>query len=104
VLARRARGASDGRLVLDAVSGLVVGALAVAYRPPAWPAVLSAAICILAFGVWGIGDRALREAEPRSRGAQVLRALCLAMAALGALGFVALAATTMALALGTWIS
>jgi hypothetical protein len=104
VLIRRARGASDGRLVLDAMSGLVVGTLAIAFRPPAWPVVLSAAICILAFGVWGIGDRALREAETGSPGARALRALCISMAALGALGLVALAATTMAFALGTWIS
>jgi hypothetical protein len=104
VLVRRARQASDGRLVLDAVSGLVVGALALAFRPPAWPVVLSAAVSILAFGTWGISDRALREAEAGSRGAHALRALCVATAALGALGVVALAATTMAFMLGTWIS
>ena len=104
VLVRRARQASDGRLVLDAASGLVVGALALTFRPPAWPVVLSAAVSILAFGMWGISDRALRETEAGSRGAYALRALCVATAALGALGVVALAATTMAFMLGTWIS
>ncbi len=104
VLVRRARQASDGRLVLDAASGLVVGALAIAFRPPAWPVVLSAAVSILAFGSWGISDRTLRDMEAGSRGAQALRALCVALAALGALGVVALAATTMAFALGTWVS
>ncbi len=104
VLARRARQASDGRLVLDAASGLIVGALALAFRPPAWPVVLSAAACILAFGAWGISDRALRETEAGSRPSRALQALCVAMATLGALGFVALAATTMFFMLGTWIS
>lgn len=104
VLAGRARQASDGRLVLDAASGLVVGALAIAFRPPAWPVVLSAAVSILAFGTWGISDRALRDTDAGSRGAQVLRLLCIAMATLGALGAVMLAATTMAFMLGTWIS
>src|SRR5688572_23537105 len=49
VLAGRARQASDGRLVLDTASGLVVGALALAFRPPAWPVILSAAVSLLAF-------------------------------------------------------
>ena len=104
VLAARARQASDGRLVLDTASGLVVGALALAFRPPAWPVVLSAAVSILAFGAWGISDRALRDTEADSRGAQVLRMLCIVMATLGALGALALTATTMAFMLGTWIS
>src|SRR5688572_7052258 len=104
VLARRARQASDGRLVLDAASGLIVGALALAFRPPAWPVVLSAAVSILAFGAWGISDRALRETEPGSHRARALQALCVAMATLGAIGLVALAAATMFFMLGTWIS
>jgi hypothetical protein len=104
VLVRRARQASDGRLVLDAASGLLVGALALAFRPPAWPVLLSAAVSLLAFGAWGISDRALRETEEGSGGAHALRALCVAMAIVGALGVVALAATTMAFMLGTWIS
>jgi hypothetical protein len=104
LLVRRARQASDGRLVLDTASGLVVGSLALAFRPPAWPVVLSAAVSILAFGGWGISDRALRESAAGSRRARTLRAVCIAMATLGALGFLALAGTVMALMLGTWIS
>ena len=103
VLVRRARQASDGRLVIDAAGGLVVAALALAFRPPAWWVLLSAAVSLLAFGAWGISDRAARESgSPRS--IRALKAFRAAAAALGVLGAVALGATTMALMLGTWIS
>lgn len=104
VLVRRARQASDGRLVLDAAGGLIAGALAVAFRPPAWPVLLSVGVCLLAFGVWGISDRALHETETMSPGIHALRALRVAAAGLGVLGAVALVATVMALMLGRWIS
>ena len=104
LLARRARGASDGRLALDAAGGLIAGALVLMLRPPAWPLLLSAAVCFLAFGVWGITDRAVREGTVGPRGSRALRALRAAAVALGVLGGVALGATAMALILGTWIS
>lgn len=103
VLVRRARGASDGRLVLDAAGGLIVGTVVLVLRPPAWPAMLSAAVCFLAFGVWGICDRSVREDDAGKR-APALRALRTAAAGVGVLGGLALGATTMALMLGTWIS
>lgn len=103
VLVRRARSASDGRLVLDAAGGLIVAAVVLVLRPPAWPAIVSAAVCFLAFGVWGICDRTVREDEAGTR-APALRALRTAAAGVGILGALALAATTMALMLGTWIS
>lgn len=104
LLARRARGASDGRLALDAAFGLIAGALVLVLRPPAWPVLVSAAACFVAFGVWGISDRAVRESAVGTRGLPALRALRAGAVALGVAGALALAATAMALMLGTWIS
>ena len=104
LLARRARRASDGRLALDVAGGLIAGALVLVMRPPAWPVMLSAAACLLAFGVWGISDRAVRESAVATRRVQVLRALRAGAVALGIFGALGLAATVMALMLGTWIS
>jgi hypothetical protein len=104
LLARRARRASDGRLTLDAAGGLIAAALLLELRPPAWPPMVSAALCFLAFGVWGISDRALRESEhggTSRRAWQTLRAVAVA---LGIASSVALVATAMAIMLGTWIS
>ena len=104
MLASRARHASDGRLVLDAAGGLVVGALLVAFRPPAWPVFVSTALVFLAFGVWGISDRALRDGHVGPRTSRALRALRVMAAGLGVAGALAFVATGMALMLGTWIS
>jgi hypothetical protein len=104
LLAQRARHASDGRLVLDAAGGLIVGALALATRPPGWPILASAAASFLAFGVWGISDRMLDDVGVGSHAARALRALRAAAAAFGVASALALMLTAMALMLGTWIS
>jgi hypothetical protein len=104
LLAARARTASDARLALDTAVGLIAGTLAVALRPPAWSVLASAALCLVAFGLWGIIDRSVREHEAETRALRVLRFLRAAAAALGVLGALALVATGMALMLGTWIS
>jgi len=104
MLASRARHASDGRLVLDAAGGLVVGALLVAFRPPAWPVFLSAALVFLAFGVWGISDRALGDGQVGPRASRALRALRVLAAGVGVASTLAFIATGMAVMLGTWIS
>jgi hypothetical protein len=104
LLARRARRASDGRLTLDAAGGLIAAALLLELRPPAWPLLVSAAVCFLAFGVWGISDRALRESDHRAARRRALQTLRAAAVALGVAGAVALVVTTMALMIGTWIS
>lgn len=101
LLAARARTASDGRLALDTAVGLVAGTLAIALRPPAWSVLASAALCLVAFGLWGIIDRSVREHDAPTR---VLRGCRAAAAALGVVGAFALVATGMALMLGTWIS
>jgi hypothetical protein len=104
LLAERARTASDGRLALDAGVGLIAGSLAIALRPPAWALLASAAICLVAFGAWGIADRAASDRQPGSRGLQLLRGVRATAVALGIAGAVGLLATGMALMLGTWIS
>ncbi len=104
LLAERARTASDGRLALDTAVGLIAVTVAVTLRPPAWPVLASAALCLVAFGLWGIIDRSVGERGADTRALQLLRASRAAAAALGALGALALVATGMGLMLGTWIS
>lgn len=104
LLAARARTASDGRLALDTAVGLIAGALAVALRPPAWAVLSSAARCLVAFGVWGILDRSVREHDGETRTLRLLRACRAAATALGVVAALALVATGMAMMLGTWIS
>ena len=104
LLARRARNASDERLVLDAAGGLVVGALVLAFRVPGWPVLASAAALFLAFGLWGISDRMITDDAVGARMSQAMRALRVAAAGLGVASGLALVGTAMGLMLGTWIS
>lgn len=104
LLATRARSASDARLALDTAAGLIAGTLALALRPPAWSVLASGALCLVAFGLWGIIDRSLRDQPAEARGHRVLSKLRAAAATLGVLGALALVATGMALVLGTWVS
>ena len=104
LLAHRARHASDGRLVLDAAGGLIVGALALMARPPGWPILISGAASFLAFGVWGISDRMIGDGGVGPRTARALRLLRAGAAGLGVVSALSLVLTTMALMLGTWIS
>ena len=104
MLVRRARQASDGRLALDVAGGLVVGVLAITFRPPLWPVLASASATFVAFGVWGISDRMIAETVASGGRVDALRALRSASAAFGVVSAVALVVTTMAVMLGTWIS
>ena len=107
LLARRARGASDGRLALD-VAGGVLGAVAAGlWQPPGWPTLVSAGCCFAAFGLWGIADRVLgeRRASGDTAGiATALRVVRASAAATGVLAALGLLLTALGLALGTWIS
>jgi hypothetical protein len=70
MLAHRARQASDRRLALDAALGLIAAAGFAVLRPPLWIPLTALAICLGAFGVWGILDRELVDsagAENRVR-------------------------------------
>jgi hypothetical protein len=103
LLAARARGASDGRLALDAGGGLIAASLAFAARPPAWPLLVSASTCLLAYGAWGIADRTLHERPSGAHGTRLLRALRAGAAALGILSVLGVGGVVMAFVLGNWI-
>ena len=106
-LARRARGASDLRLALDLVGGVIVAGVAVVSQPPAWPLLASAATCFSAYGAWGIADREMAERDGAATDARLRRALRVARAsavAVGALAGGVLLFGTLMLMLGTWIS
>ena len=104
-LAKRARKASDGRLASESGAGFVVAVVALAWRPSGWPLFASAGVCALAFGLWGIVDRELREriAAP-TRTANTLRFARVGIVVVGGVAAVAMALSFLALALGTIIS
>ena len=104
VLARRARQASDGRLALDVAGGLIVGVLAVTFRPPLWPVLASASATFMAFGVWGISDRTMADGDASAGSVPALRALRAGAAAFGVASAVAFVITALVVMLGRWIS
>ena len=105
LLATRARQASDGRLVLDTVLGMVAALASTWWHGPGWIVLSSAALCFFAFGVWGIADRELGEQRIHSAGkTRVLHATRVAATAVGALSAVMLALSVLAIALGRMIS
>lgn len=107
-LTSRARSASDMRLALDAGLGLVIAVIALVWRPGGWKVVASGALCFVAFGVWGIADRELREREVNSDHSRVavrlLRLARIFAATLGGAAAIALFIGVLGFALGTWIS
>ena len=103
-LARRARGASDARLIVDAVVGFVVALSALLAQGPVWYLFVSAGICFLSFGAWGIADRELSErsvAGPATRGLRFAR---IVSALVGYVAVVFLALGALGVALGRIIS
>lgn len=104
-LAMRARRASDGRLAVESGIGFVLAVVAAAWRPGGWPLFLSAGVCALAFGLWGITDRELRERSiPGGSAASTLRVARVSVGVIGGVAAVALATSFLFLALGTIIS
>jgi hypothetical protein len=104
-LAKRARRTSDGWLAIMAGSGLVVAMGTVLLGGP-WVLLSAVALCLVAFGAWGISDRELNEREHTGRPGRI-RALRLARglaAVVGALAALTLLFIALALTLGTWIS
>jgi hypothetical protein len=95
-LARRARTASDARLIVDAVVGFVVAVAALLAQGPVWYLFTSAGICFLSFGAWGIADREIGGRElhsPANRwlsiarfGSAIVGFVAVAMLVFGALG------------------
>ena len=105
-LAARARAASDGRLVVDVIAGCGVALGVAVWRPVGWITLLGAAMCLAAFGVWGIVDREMRErAEtPHAYVLRVLSMVRVAAAVVGALAAVTAILAVLGVVLGTWIS
>jgi hypothetical protein len=106
-LAARARHASDARLVAYACGGFVLLIVALVWRGSAWHVLVSLAMCVLTFGVWGIADRELGErsgGNVSTRTLVMLRVVRVIAATLGAAAFVALLVSAMAIALGRMIS
>jgi hypothetical protein len=58
-LASRARSASEMRLVGDAAFSVVAAVAVGVWRGPLWDVRVAIALCVLAFGVWGVADRDL---------------------------------------------
>jgi hypothetical protein len=105
-LAARARSSSARRLTLDSVTGAAVVVAVIRWDSNLQIVVASAAACFLAYGVWGLLDRAgfmtLGRGWKRLAGAvYALRALS---ALFGVLAALSLMLAVWALALGTWIS
>jgi len=106
ILAARARAASDGRLVVDVVGGILVVIPTALVRFTLWPIVIGLGVCLMSYGLWGISDRELqdRATNPRSRVAVALtaaRAICVAIGCVAAL---VVAVGGLRVFLGTWIS
>jgi hypothetical protein len=105
-LAHRAKSASVRRLSTDVVIGLTGLSAALRWRPFAWLVVASLGLCFIAYGGWGVADRARSGAVIRDN--RLLRgfmdALCALLGAVGALATAALLYGVWAVALGTWIS
>jgi hypothetical protein len=105
-LAARARRSSDTRLAADGVCGLIAAGAIAWLRPRGWLFLLEAALCVAAFGVWGIAGRELEERVAGDAQAvyAALRVARFAAAAVGVIAACAMILEVVALTLGTWIS
>jgi hypothetical protein len=105
-LAARARRSSDTRLAADGVCGLIAAGAIAWLRPRGWLFLLEAALCVAAFGVWGIAGRELEERVERDAPAvyATLRIARFGAAAVGVIAACAMILEVVALTLGTWIS
>ena len=105
-LAARARAAPDGRLVVDVIVGSLAALGVATWRPTGWLALVGVAVCLAAFGLWGIVDRELRERvdAPDTRIARMLALLRIVVAGVGGLAAVAAMFAVLGVLLGTWIS
>src|SRR5436305_2240764 len=106
-LTARARSASDARLALGVGIGVAIAVIALLWRVPGWHLIVSASLCFMGFGGWGIADRELRErigaGSSSIGGLGALRLTRVMSAILGGLAGAALLISLLGLALGTWI-
>ena len=100
-----ARDASDDWLLFDVAAAALAITGVLFWRPWGWRAMIAAAVCVAAFGAWGLADRELFE-----RGAaagtlpKLLRAGRVVAEVVGWLGLITLVFSVLGLAIGTWIS
>lgn len=106
VLAARARGASDGRLILDVAVGLLVALALAIWHPRVWVAPFGMGMALAAFGAWGLADREIAErtGAADSRAVRGFRALRIFAVVAGALAATVACFALLGIALGTWIS
>ena len=104
-LAARARHATDTRLALDALAGLLLGAGVAYWNGPGTRFLMSVGACFFAYGVWGIADRELGERPNASARARVAwRGLRVSAAILGFAAAAYIVVLGLAKALGVMIS
>jgi hypothetical protein len=106
LLAFRARHVPLGRLQIDVSGGAFLLGVALWWRTEGWLLVASVGACFLAFGAWGLLDRALARHDPsRRRVARALRGGRLVAAAVGVLAAATLFVTVFGYVLGdSWQS
>jgi hypothetical protein len=93
-LVERARAASDTRLLIDAIGGLLVAVTFGIWQIPAWYLLSALGACFLFYGVWAVARRELDDlpAEaPRQRVIPRAIAIIGAVGGFGALAFLMLA-------------
>ena len=107
LVARIARGATDGQLVLAAAAGIASAAIIGLVRPGWWFIALPL-LCIGSFGIWGIAERTTVERRtrlgPAFPGQRALAGVRIAAALIGTLAATLALLAIVARTLGTWIS
>ena len=105
-LAHRARSASLGRLSINLAVGLAGLSATLWWRPSARLVLTSLALCFVAYGAWGLADRARTRVATRGNRFQSgsMEVLCGLLGAGGVLAAAAVLLSVWAIALGTWIS
>lgn len=105
-LAHRAREASLRRLWLDVTLGTVAAVATISSRPAGWVILTSAALCFIAYGSWGLLDRA--RSYPAIVSRPVLVGVCETLAVVavltGTLAVGAMLFAALRFPLGTWFT
>jgi hypothetical protein len=104
LLRQRARHTSDRRLAIDAALGVTAAAALAVLRPPFWLPLVALALSLGSFGLWGIVDRELSDAEDQTRRARVLVFVRGLVGVFGAAVAALFGVTAFFGLLGTWIS
>jgi hypothetical protein len=106
ILGARARTTPPSRLGLDIAGGAAIAAVTLWARPSGWGAVLSAAVCFLAYGIWAVAERRLPPDPLRLPTAadRALRSAQTVAAIVGLTAFVVLLFALLGVVLGPIVS